>query len=153
MKILGVLRSQFSIEVLAEKAWRKMSVRVKLKNLTTDIVQMDFNHVVPLIQVPCDTQKSKNGLQVRYMYAKKCHNIGYFRHFSTHMDCTCNPFLDFWVSQGTWISGTTWLKPIWIISVVKILSFTLTNIFRPTGGFDSFLLTKTTRIDAYNKSS
>ena len=66
------------IEVLAEKALRKMSVRVKLKNLTTDIIQMGFNHVVPLIQVPCDTQKSKNGLLVRYMYVEKCHNIGYF---------------------------------------------------------------------------
>ena len=66
-----VLRSQFSIEVLAEKAWRKMSVRIKLKNLTTDFIQMGFNHVVSLIQVPCDTQKSKNGLPVRYMYVKK----------------------------------------------------------------------------------
>ena len=45
---------------------------------------------------------------------------------------TCNPFLDFWVSSGTWISGTTWLKPIWIISVVKFLSFTLTDIFLNT---------------------
>ena len=42
---------------------------------------------------------------------------------------TYNPFLDFRVSLGTWISGTTWLKPIWIISVVKFLSFTLTDIF------------------------
>ena len=33
---------------------------------------MGFNHVIPLIQVPSDTQKSKNGLQVRYMYVKKC---------------------------------------------------------------------------------
>ena len=106
-----------------------MSVRVKLKKLTTDIIQMSFNHVVPLIQVPYDTQKSKNGLQVRYMYVKKCPNIGYFQHFSTYMYLTCKPFLDFWVSQGTWISGTTWLKPIWIISVVKFLSFTLTDIF------------------------
>ena len=45
-----------------------MSVRVKLKNLTTNIIQMGFNHVVPLIQVPGDTQKSKNRLKVRYMY-------------------------------------------------------------------------------------
>ena len=58
------------VDVLAEKALRKMSVRVKLKNLTTDINKMGFNHVVPLIQVPYDTQKSKNGLQVRYMYVK-----------------------------------------------------------------------------------
>ena len=48
-----------------------MSFRVKLKNLTTNIIQMGFNHVVPLIQVPGDTQKSKNGLQVRYMYVEK----------------------------------------------------------------------------------
>ena len=59
-----VLGCWFSIEVLAEKALRKMSVRVKLKNLTTDIIQMGFNHVVPLIQVPSDTRMSKNGLQV-----------------------------------------------------------------------------------------
>ena len=44
-----VLRRLLAIEVLAEKALRKMSVRVKLKNLTTDITQMGFNHVVPLI--------------------------------------------------------------------------------------------------------
>ncbi len=55
-----------------------MSVKVKLKNLTTDIVQVGFNQVVSLIQVPCDTQKSKNGLPVRYMYVEKCHNLGYF---------------------------------------------------------------------------
>ena len=61
-----------SISYLAEKALRKMSVRVKLKNLTTDIVQMGFNHVVPLIQVPCDTQKSKNRFQVLSMYVEKC---------------------------------------------------------------------------------
>ena len=67
-----VLGCWFSIEVLAETALRKMLVRVKLKNLTTDIIQMGFNHVVPLIQVPCDTQKSKNGLQVWYMYVEKC---------------------------------------------------------------------------------
>ena len=48
-----------------------MSVRVKLKNLTTDIIQMGFNRVVSLIQVPCDTQKSKNGLPVGYMYVEK----------------------------------------------------------------------------------
>ena len=58
------------IEVLAENALRKISVRVKLKNLTTDIIQMGLNRVVPLIQVPCDTQKVKNGLQVQYMYVK-----------------------------------------------------------------------------------
>ena len=69
------------IEVLAEKALRKMSVNVKLKILTKDIIQMGFNHVVPLIQVHFDTQKSKNGSQVRYMYVKKCRNMGYFRHF------------------------------------------------------------------------
>ena len=57
-----------------------MSVRVKLKNFTTDIIQMGFNHIVPLIQVHFDTQKSKNGSQVRYMYAKKCPNMGFFRH-------------------------------------------------------------------------
>ena len=67
-----VLRCRFWIEVLAEKALRKMSVRVKLKNLTTNIIQMGFNHVVPLIQVPGDTQKSKNGLQVPSMYVDKC---------------------------------------------------------------------------------
>ena len=44
-----VLGCWFSIEVLAEKALRKMSVRVKLKNLTTDIIQMGINHAVPLI--------------------------------------------------------------------------------------------------------
>ena len=85
--------------------------------------------VLPLIQVPGNTQKSKNGLQVRYMYVKKCHNIGYFLPFSTYIYHTCNPFLDFRVSLGTWISGTTWLKPIWIISVVKFFDFTLTDIF------------------------
>ena len=44
------------IEVLAEKALRKISkalrkisVRVKLKNLPTNIIQMGFNHVAPLI--------------------------------------------------------------------------------------------------------
>ena len=47
----------------------------------------------------------------------------------TNMYRTCNQFLYFWVSQGTWIFVTTWLKPIWIISVVKFLSFTLTDIF------------------------
>ena len=67
-----VLRCRFWIEVLAEKALRKMSVRVKLKNLTTDIIQMGFNHIVPLIQVHFDTQKSKKGLQVRYMHVEKC---------------------------------------------------------------------------------
>ena len=54
-----------------------MLVRVKLKNLTTDIAQMGFNHVVPLIQVTYDTQKSKNGFQVRYMYVKKCRDMAY----------------------------------------------------------------------------
>ena len=34
-----VLGCWFWIEVLGEKALRKMSVRVKLKNLTTDIIQ------------------------------------------------------------------------------------------------------------------
>ena len=43
-----------------------MSVRVKLKNLTTDILQMGFNHVVPLIQVTYYPRKSKNGFQVGY---------------------------------------------------------------------------------------
>ena len=57
-----VLRCRFWIEVLAEKALRKMSVRVKLKNSTTDIIQMGFNHIVPLIQVHFDTQKYKNWL-------------------------------------------------------------------------------------------
>ena len=83
------------IEVLAEKAWRKMSVGVKLKILTTDIIQMGFNHVAPLIQVPSDIRKSKNGLEVRYMNVKKSHNMGYFLHFSTYIYRTCNPFLDF----------------------------------------------------------
>ena len=55
-----------------------MSVRVKLKHLTTDIAQIGFSHVVPLIQVTYNTQKSKNGFQVRYMYVKKCHDMGYF---------------------------------------------------------------------------
>ena len=94
-KLKVILWSGFSFKVLIEKALRKMSVRVKLKNLTTDIIQMGFNHVVPLIQVPCDTQKSKNGFQVRYMYVKKCHNIGHFGHFLTYMYRTWNPFFDF----------------------------------------------------------
>ena len=44
-----VLRCRFWIEVLAEKALIKMLVRLKLKNLTTDIIQLGFDHVVPLI--------------------------------------------------------------------------------------------------------
>ena len=76
-----VLSCRFWIEVLAEKALRKMSVRVKLKNLTTDIIQMGFNHIVPLIQVHFDTQKSKNGSQVRYMYVKKCRKIAHITAF------------------------------------------------------------------------
>ena len=71
-----------------------MSVRVKLKNLTTNIIQMGFNHVVPLIQVPSDTRKSKNGLQVRYMYVEKGHKQPILWHFLTYMYRTCNPFLD-----------------------------------------------------------
>ena len=38
-----------------------MSVGVKLKILTTDMIQMGFNHIVPLILVHFDTQKSKIG--------------------------------------------------------------------------------------------
>ena len=52
------------IEVFAVKALIKMSVKVKLKNLTTDFIHMGFNYVAPLIQVPYDTQEPKNGLQV-----------------------------------------------------------------------------------------
>ena len=55
-----------------------MSVRVKLKNLTTDIIQMGFNHAVSLIQVPCDTQKSRNWFLVKCMYVKKCLNMAIF---------------------------------------------------------------------------
>ena len=47
------------IEVFAVKALIKMSVKVKLKNLTTDFIQVGFNYVVPLIQVPYDTQEPK----------------------------------------------------------------------------------------------
>ena len=49
-----------------------MSVRVKLKNVTTNVIQMRFDHVVPLIQVPGDTQKSKNRFRVWYMYVETC---------------------------------------------------------------------------------
>ena len=42
-----ILRCRFSIEVLAVKALIKMSVKVNLKNLTTDINQMYF-HAIPL---------------------------------------------------------------------------------------------------------
>ena len=49
---------------LGEKALRKMSVRVKLKDLTTYFIVMGVNYVASLIQVPCDTQTSKNWFQV-----------------------------------------------------------------------------------------
>ena len=45
------------IEVFAVKALIKMSVKVKLKNLTSDFIEMGFNYVVPLIQVPFHTQE------------------------------------------------------------------------------------------------
>ena len=72
-----------------------MSVRVKLKNLTTSINQMGFDHNVPLIQVHFDTQESKKGLQVHYMYVEKCRKKPILGHFFAYIYRTWDPFFDF----------------------------------------------------------
>ena len=48
-----------------------MLVKVKLKNLTTDFIEMGFNYVVPLIEVPFHTQESKNGPQGDIVMSKQ----------------------------------------------------------------------------------
>ena len=66
-----------------------MSVSVKLKNLTTDIIQMGFNHVVSLIQVPWHLKVQKwvpGGIHVCRKMSKIAYFMAFFVIHVTHQE-------------------------------------------------------------------
>ena len=58
-----------------------MSVKVKLKNLTTDLIEMVFNYVVPLIKSIATLKSQKMGFKLDISMSKNVENSPYYAFF------------------------------------------------------------------------